>query len=229
MAPNDDGSPRGLRQAETWLFDLDNTLYPAHCNLFDQIDRRMGEFISRLFGETLDQAKQRQKTYFRTYGTTLRGLMVEHGLDPKSFLDYVHDIDLAGLAPAPRLDRALAALPGRKLVFTNGSVAHADRVMRRLGIDRHFSAIFDIAAAGFVPKPARQTYEQLCAAHAVEPNRAVMVEDIARNLEPAHALGMTTVWVPAGEDWRSGDTAAHIHHVVEDLAGWLENLPAAAD
>ena len=217
--------PAGLHAAEAWIFDLDNTLYPARCNLFAQIDHRMGEYIARLLDTDYDSAKLLQKQYFRRHGTTMRGLMTEHGIDPGDFLAYVHDIDLSVIAPSAELDEALGRLPGRKLVFTNGSVPHAERVLARLGVARHFAAIFDIVASAYQPKPDPVPYRELCRRHAVEPARAIMVEDIARNLVPAHALGMTTVWVPGNDSWNSdaGDRS-HIHHVVEDLAVWLDRV-----
>jgi putative hydrolase of the HAD superfamily len=152
----------------------------------------------------------------------MRGLMDLHGMDPAPFLAHVHDIDVTVLDAAPALGEALAALPGRKLVFTNASTAHAERVLRRLGIDHHFHDVFDIVAADFRPKPEPEIYRKLVDRHVIEPRRTVMVEDMARNLTPAAALGMTTVWVRTGSDWGAfGAEAAHIHHVVDDLATWL--------
>src|SRR5258708_9986900 len=136
---------------DTWIFDLDNTLYPASCNLFDQIDRRMGEFISDLLAVDLDEAKRLQKIYFREHGTTLRGLMDVHRIDPRTFLDHVHQIDLSPIAPDTALATALAALPGRKLVFTNGTVRHADNILGDLGIAEHFTRLFAIASCHYVP------------------------------------------------------------------------------
>ncbi len=211
-----------LDAVETWVFDLDNTLYPAASSLFDQVDRRMGEFVARHLGVPAEAARTEQKRLFRAHGTTLRGLMVEHGVDPVDFMDYVHAIDLTRLDPDPRLDRSLARLPGRKVVYTNGSVAHAARVTARLGIDRHFDATFDIAAAGWIPKPDPAPYRVMLDRLGIAPARAAMVEDIARNLAPAAALGMTTVWVRSDLDWaKAGADAAHVHHETDDLAAFL--------
>jgi putative hydrolase of the HAD superfamily len=220
---------RSVDHVTDWIFDLDNTLYPAHCNLFAQVDRRIGLFIERLLGLERAAARELQKRYFREHGTTLRGLMTHHGVDPRRFLDFVHEIDLAPVPPSPGLDAALAALPGRKLIFTNGSVAHADRVMARLGVAHHFAGVFDIVAAAYLPKPDPATYRSLIARHGIDPARAAMIEDLPRNLRPAAALGMTTVLVLTGEDWASMDDAGdHIHHVTDDLVGWLsEHAPAA--
>jgi len=222
----------GLARAETWVFDLDNTLYPPSCRLFDQVDWNITRYVAGLFDLPLEQARALQKTYFREHGTTMRGLMTLHGVDPVQFLDAVHRIDLSPVDPSPRLDAALAALPGRKIIFTNGDVPHAERVMDRLGVRRHFEAVFDIVASDFEPKPSPQVYAKLAETHAIEPTRAVMVEDMARNLAPAHAMGMTTVWVrPAdgsGVAWAlDGADGGHIHHVIDDLVDWLEEIASA--
>ena len=220
-----------LAAAETWIFDLDNTLYPAECNLFAQIDRRMGEFIARHFAVDYDEAKRRQKGFFQSHGTTLRGLMVEHGLDPAGFLDYVHDIDLAVVQAQPQLGAALDRLPGRKVIFTNGTVAHADRVLNRLGIADRFEAVFDIVASDYLPKPREEPYHKLLDSHGIRPRGAVMVEDMARNLVPAAALGMTTIWVPTAAEWSKPerpDETGHIHHTAPDLTAFLAALPAGA-
>ncbi|MDP6786339.1 MAG: pyrimidine 5'-nucleotidase [Rhodospirillales bacterium] len=223
--PLSDADQATLRQTETWVFDLDNTLYPASTNLFGQIDLRMRDFIAQSLNLDLDEARTLQKTYFHTYGTTLRGLMEHHAVDAHAFLDYVHDIDIEALAPSPALDAALDRLSGRKLIFTNASTGHARRVMRRLGVERHFEDIFDIADADFEPKPVPAVYARLVARHRIDPGTSVMVEDIARNLEPAAALGMTTVWVRTNSEWgREGNDGAHVHHVVDDLAAWLAAL-----
>lgn len=222
-----------LDQAEVWIFDLDNTLYPASCNLFAQVDRRIGDFIADRFGIPFDEARAMQKRFFREHGTTLRGLMVEHDIDPVPFLDYVHDIDATPVAPSPALDRALAALPGRKVIYTNGSVAHAANITDRLGISDRFDAVFDIVAAEYVPKPDPRPYRTMVENFGIDPARAVMVEDIARNLAPAHAMGMTTVWVVSEADWARPDlggvgTGGHIDHAVPDLVAWLAGVAGTA-
>jgi len=219
----------GFDRIDTWIFDLDNTLYPSGCNLFAQVDRRICEFIADHFGISPEEARTTQKRYFRDYGTTLRGLMTEHDLHPDAFLDYVHDIDVTPVQPSTRMDAALKALPGRKVVYTNGSRRHAENILNRIGITAHFDVIFDIVAAGFAPKPDPAPYAVLVESHGIDPSRAVMVEDIARNLAPAAALGMTTVWVRSEADWSRPDQGGvghgdHIHHVVEDLESWLKDL-----
>jgi putative hydrolase of the HAD superfamily len=223
MAGND-----GLDHVEVWLFDLDNTLYPATCRLFDQIDVRMGAFISDLFGCDAVEARRMQKDMFRRHGTTMRGLMTEHGLDPAAFLAFVHDIDYTPVPAMPGLDAALDGLDGRKVIFTNGTVAHAEQVLARLGVGHHFEATFDIVAAGYAPKPDPAPYRQLVADHDVDPRRAALVEDIAQNLKPAHDMGMATVWVRTDSEFsHHGADGDHIHHTTNDLESWLTEVVAA--
>jgi len=222
----------GLSHVDSWVFDLDNTLYPASSSLFPQIDVRMRQFIAERLGLPLDEAFKLQKKYYREFGTTLRGLMIVHGLEPDAFLDYVHDIDHSVLDEAPALDGALARLPGNKFIFTNGSEMHAVKVMERLGIARHFDGIFDIAAACFIPKPQPECYRAMVDRFAIKAERSAMVEDIHRNLLPAAAIGMTTVWVRQDNhpDFKvvqqDDDDLGHVHHITDDLVGWLEAVPA---
>ena len=225
--------PDRLATVDAWIFDLDNTLYSAASTLFPAIERRMTAYIARDFNLTLEEARRCQKRLFREYGTTLRGLMVEHAIDPLAFLEYVHTIDLSAIVPDSVLDRALGRLPGRKIVFSNGSQAHAERVLARLGIADHFEAIQDIIASDFLPKPDPRPYVRLLHRCGIDPVRACMVEDMAGNLVPAAALGMVTVWLRTDAAWAqpvNGDTT-HIHHVVDDLARWLEGVagPAVAE
>jgi putative hydrolase of the HAD superfamily len=227
-------TPRGFDHVETWVFDLDNTLYPHHLNLWQQVDVRIREYIARLLDLSQDDAFRLQKDYYKRYGTTLRGLMLEHGLQPDDFLDFVHQIDHSPLEPNPQLGSAIEKLPGRKLVLTNGTRKHADVVMQRLAIDRHFEDVFDIVAAELEPKPSPQTYDRFLARHGVDPAQAAMFEDLARNLSTPHSLGMTTVLViPEGtrevlrEDWElEGRDADHVDHVTDDLVGFLEKIRA---
>ncbi len=212
-------------RVEAWLFDLDNTLYPASCDLFGQVDRRIRSFIAALLAIDDDEAHRVQKRYFMEHGTTLRGLMDRHGVDPEGFMDYVHDIDLSPLSADPDLDAALAALPGRKVIFTNASAAHAGRVTERLGVAHHFDGVFDIGAAAYQPKPRPEGYRRLVAELAVDPQRMVFIEDSARNLAPAAALGMTTVWVASDARWGGdGRDEDYVDLVIEDLTGWLREL-----
>jgi putative hydrolase of the HAD superfamily len=218
-----DRFPGKLRDAEVWVFDLDNTLYHSSIDLFSQVARRINLFVQRRLGIDAEAAARVQKDYFATNGSTLRGLMVRDGVDPHDFLEYVHDIDYGPLKRDGRLAGALARLSGRKLVFTNGSAAHAEAVLQRLGFTDLFAAVFDIEAAGFVPKPWPEPYERLVERHAIEPTTAVMVEDLARNLEPAASLGMTTLWVESGYQWAQPTGGGeYIDHTAEDLVAWLE-------
>jgi len=213
-----------------WLFDLDNTLYPASSSLFPQIHERMGTFISGALKVDLATAHELQRTYYRTYGTTLRGLMLEHELPPDDFLAFVHEIDVTVLHANPRLDTALGKIPGRKLVFTNGSARHAENVLNHLGLARHFDAIFDIKAADYIPKPAPETYHRMVEKFAIDPKQAVMFEDLAHNLVVPAELGMTTVWVrEEGHSFAGGnepEDLSYIDHTTDDLAGWIEDRVA---
>jgi putative hydrolase of the HAD superfamily len=225
---------RGFAHIDTWIFDLDNTLYPASCRLFDQIDVKIGAFVSNLLGIDAAEAKRIQKAYFYEYGTTLRGLMSEHEVDPDAFLDYVHDIDHTPVPANQPLDQALHSLPGRKLIFTNGTVAHAQKVLARIGVTHHFGDIFDIVHSDFIPKPAIGPYRKFIGQTGIDPTRSAMFEDIARNLEAPHELGMTTVLVtsPDNKDaehlnrLHGGAGEAHVHHVTDDLAAFLTRLAA---
>lgn len=218
-----------LDHVEAWLFDLDNTLYPASCNLFAQVDLRITQFLANHFGIPLPEARVRQKAFWRSHGTTMNGLMAEAGIAPTVFLDYVHAIDLSPLAPDPKLDQALARLPGRKLIYTNASVHHAERVLHRLGIDRHFTAIHDIEAAAFRPKPDPRPYEDMARRYGLAPDATCMVEDMARNLLPAAQLGWTTVWLRSTDAWSQPDpqSPSCIDHAIDDLSVWLDAVTGA--
>jgi len=214
-----------LSRITTWIFDLDNTLYPASADLFARIDERMGAYIGRMLGCDAVEARRVQKRYFLEHGTTLRGLMDHHGVSPHEFLDFVHDIDMAALSRDDRVVEGIARLPGRKLVFTNGDVAYAGRVLDRLGLGAAFEAVFDIHATDYVPKPDPRAYEGLCRAYGIDPTRALFVEDMARNLKPAKALGMTTVWVNNGSERGDHDAcASYIDIEIADVGEWLEEL-----
>jgi putative hydrolase of the HAD superfamily len=227
---------RGFDHVETWVFDLDNTLYPHHLNLWQQVDERIRAYVADFLEVPHDEAFRVQKDYYRRYGTTMRGLMTEHGLNPDDYLEFVHRIDHSPLEPNSALGAALEKLPGRKLILTNGTRKHADAVMQRLNLQRHFEDVFDIVAAELEPKPLAKTYERFLSRHGVDPTKAAMFEDLARNLETPHALGMTTVLVvPEGqrevfrEDWElQGRDAPHVDHVTDDLAGFLQGIVRAA-
>ena len=218
-------APRGFGNVETWVFDLDNTLYPHHLNLWQQVDERIRAYVSDFLKVSKDEAFRLQKNYYKRYGTTMRGMMTEHGMSPDAYLDFVHRIDHSPLEPNPALGAALEKLPGRKLILTNGTRKHANAVMRKLDV-------FDIAAANLDPKPLPQVYQRFLARHGVDPAKAAMFEDLARNLETPHALRMTTVLVvPEGqrevfrEDWElEGRDAPYVDHLTDDLNRFLEEI-----
>jgi putative hydrolase of the HAD superfamily len=206
---------------ETWVFDLDNTLYPPQLRLFDQIERRMTAYVMAALGVNAATAEHLRDAYWRSHGTTLAGLMAEHALAPEPYLADVHDIDLAAVTPAPRLAAAIAALPGRKIVYTNGSREHARRVTAALGLAPCLDALYGFEDAGFAAKPRPEAYARVFAAEGLVAARAAMFEDDPRNLEAPHALGLRTVLVgPAG----AGPAPAHVHHRTEDLADFLTRL-----
>jgi putative hydrolase of the HAD superfamily len=226
---------RTFDHVETWVFDLDNTLYPHHVNLWQQVDERIRDYIANFLKIPHDEAFRLQKDYYRRYGTSMRGLMTEHGMKPDDFLDFVHQVDHSPLEPNPALGAVLERLPGRKLILTNGTRRHADAVLARLGLERHFEDVFDIIAAELEPKPSSLTYDRFLAAHGVDAVKAAMFEDLARNLAVPHALGMTTVLVvPEGtrevfrEDWElAGRDAPHVDHVTDNLVRFLEAVAGA--
>jgi putative hydrolase of the HAD superfamily len=219
-----------FQHVEAWIFDLDNTLYRADCQLFAQIDARMATFIAGTLQIPEEQAKRVQKDYYRDYGSTLNGLMRRHGVDPEVFLEYAHDIDLEHLKPDPLLNEAITRLPGRRIVFTNGCRNHAQRVLDRLGLADAIPTIWDIRSSNFAPKPDRAAYESMVASMRVAPEKSAMFDDVARNLVPARQLGMTAVWIDDGSIW-SGQgplfpvaDAHHIDFATDDLTQFLRSI-----
>lgn len=234
--PNASPDPAAFAHVSEWVFDLDNTLYPRRVDLFSQIDVKMTAFIRTLLDLEHDAARALQKQYYRDHGTTLQGLMINHGIDANAFLQAVHDIDYSVLSPDPDLAAAIKALPGRKFIFTNGDVPHAERTARALGILDHFDDIFDIIAADLMPKPAASTYDMFLRRHGVHAERAAMFEDLPRNLVVPHALGMRTVLIVpnnmdtvVSEIWENdGAQEEHIHHMTDDLADFLRVIRPSA-
>ena len=220
---------------KVWIFDLDNTLYPAECDLFAQVDQRMGEFIADYLDLPFAEARRLQKGYYRKFGTTLSGLMQVHGLKPEKFLDYVHDIDVSMVPVMPELGAAIEALPGEKFIFTNGSRKHAENVAGQLGVLDKFDGVFDIGAAGYVPKPEPEAYDKFLKAHEVSAHEAAMFEDMPHNLKAPHALGMVTVLVHSSyydhpiqhriSEWVT--PPEYVHHMTEDLQGFLGTVHGA--
>lgn len=214
--------PIASDKTDVWVFDLDNTLYPAGNNLFAQIDIKLRDYVAECLSIGPQEARKIQKKYFMEYGTTLSGMMKHHNVDPDHFLDYVHDIDFSPIKKSPDLINALASLEGRKLIYTNADAAYSAKVLARLGITEHIESIFDINAAELLPKPAILSYEKFLRDHDVDPNRAVMVEDMAKNLIPAKELGMGTIWVNTGSVWGEADHHPDFVDVeTHDLATWL--------
>jgi putative hydrolase of the HAD superfamily len=224
--------PTRFAHVTDWVFDLDNTLYPHHSNLFSQIDVKMTAYVSELLQLPKDEARKLQKELYLEYGTTLNGLMARHGIDSDDFLNKVHDIDYSWVDPNPALGEAIKALPGRKFIFTNGDRGHAERTARQLGILDHFDDIFDIVAAGLNPKPARETYDKFVGLHRMDARNAAMFEDLARNLAVPKALGMTTVLIVPNnfeptfsEIWeRDADNEDDVDYVTDDLAAFLSSI-----
>ena len=208
-----------------WIFDLDNCLYPASTGLFDLIDERMGAYIQRLLDCDPGEARRVQKQHFHTHGTTLAGLMRHHGVDPHDFLDDVHAIPLDRVCRDDRLGQAMARLPGRKFVFTNGDAPYARRVLEAIGVHDHFHELHDIHASELRPKPDPHGYALLCERFGIDPERALLVDDMAANLKPAKQLGMTTVWVDNGSERGShGAAEDFIDHRIDDVGEWLEQI-----
>ena len=224
-------------RVDTWVFDLDNTLYPPHSDLWPKIDARITAYMAAMFGLDGISARALQKHYYRMYGTTLSGLIREYEVNPAEFLHFVHDIDRSSLDPNPRLAAAIEALPGRKLILTNGSHAHALATAKQLGLDHLFEGMFAIEHGDYLPKPHLLTYQRFFERHAVDPGRAAMFEDIVHNLEAPHSEGMLTVLVKptfGAEDHREawekhGDTPAHVDFVTDDLVAFLQQLMTGAE
>ncbi len=204
-----------------WVFDLDNTLYASDVRLFDQIELRMATYVMHSLGVGRPEADRLRRHYWQSYGTTLAGLMREHDVDPAPYLTDVHDIDLSKLTPDPALAAAIAALPGRRIVYTNGSSPYAHKVIAARGLSGLFDAVYGVEHAGFHPKPDRQAFEVVFATDGLDPTRAAMFEDDTRNLEVPHAMGMRTVHVAA-----EPAPAGHIHHHTDNLVGFLTRLIA---
>jgi len=213
-----------LSHIDAWIFDLDNTLYPAHASLFPQIDARMGLYIQRLLNVDPIEAHRIQKGLFHSHGMTLPGLMALYNIDPHDFLAQVHDVDLEVIRPHPELGDLISRLPGRKFVFTNADAPYAERVLARLGLTHAFDALHDIHALDYVPKPQPPAYAHMCETHGIDPARALFVEDMARNLAPAKAIGMATVWIDNGSEQGPAAGLDHIDFRIHDLAEFLAGV-----
>lgn len=213
-----------LAHIDAWLFDLDNTLYPKRTELFARMDERIGAYVARLLDLDPDRARIVQKGYFISHGTTLAGLMAEHGVDPYHYLADVHDIEMDVLEHNAPLAAAIAKLPGRKIVFTNADAPYAGKVLERLGLGESFEAIHDVHASNYHPKPHVHAYQSVCEAYRIDPTRAAFVEDMARNLAPAKAIGMTTIWVDNGSEQAPDADRSYIDFITHDICHWLEAI-----
>lgn len=208
-----------------WIFDLDNCLYPASTGLFDLIDERMGAYIQRLLDCDPQEARRVQKAHFHEHGTTLAGLMKEHGVSPHHFLADVHDIELDRVQCDERLARVLDRLPGRRFIFTNADEPYARRVLDRIGIGEHFDELHDIHASSYRPKPDPHGYALLCERFGIEPEHALLVDDMVQNLAPAKALGMRTIWVDNGSERGNHNyDEAVVDERITDVGEWLESI-----
>lgn len=222
--------PVHLPHLDTWVFDLDNTLYPADAQVMAQVDKKMTQYVMKLLDLDWDGARKVQKQYWRTYGTTLNGLMTNHTVDMGAFLDFVHDVDHSVITPDPELAAHVGRLEGKRLVFTNGSRKHAEKVIDRLGLNGLFHDLYDIEAGEYLPKPHKESFERFTGHFGIDGDRSIMFEDSARNLETAAGFGFTTVLVrahehdPHGESAGPGDHPDHVHYAVDCLRSFLARV-----
>jgi putative hydrolase of the HAD superfamily len=217
-----------LASVRNWIFDLDNTLYPASANLFAQIDRRIGAYVADRFAVDAAEAHRIQKRYFHDHGTTLAGLMAEHDVDPHDYLARVHDVELDVIEENAPLAAAIARLPGEKFVFTNADAAYAGRVLERLGLSESFAGIHDVHACGYVPKPHPDAYAGMCAAFGIDPAQSLFADDMARNLKPAKAIGIATLWIDNGSEQGGDPDRTFIDFTTSDLTRWLHGIMETA-
>jgi len=212
---------------DTWVFDLDNTLYSADSGIFQQVGTLMGKFVAKHLNINIKKAKEIQRKYYKQHGTTLKGLMDNHGVDPDSFLEEVHKLDYSIVNPNLKLAKNLENLNGKKFIFTNANKKHADIILDKLQIANLFEGIFDIKMANYIPKPEIQTYEKLIETYNINPNKTIMFDDIAKNLVPASKVGFTTVWIDVGHENFSDDIASskkYLDYQTKNLSNWLSNI-----
>jgi len=214
-----------LIKIKYWIFDLDNTLYSGDTKVFDQVDKKMSKFISEKLNVSVEEAKKIQKNYFHEYNTTLNGMIKNHEIDANEFLEFVHDVDLDFLKADKPLEREIAKLEGKKFIFTNGSKAHVANVTKRIGVEKLFDGIFDIVESDFIPKPSIEPYKKIIEKYKIEPQYSIFIEDIARNLKPAHELGMKTVWIKNDEPWAAKfSDSDFINYKTDNLAKFLKEI-----
>ena len=216
---------KDLRSIKFWIFDLDNTLYSGNTRVFEQVDKKMTEYISKKLKVDKEEAKKIQKNYFHEYNTTLNGMIKNHKINAHEFLEFVHDINIEFLKKDPELAKEIEKLDGLKIIFTNGSRKHALNVTKRLGVDQFFDDIFDIVDSNFIPKPLMEPYKKLVEKHKIDPKLCVLVEDIARNLKPAYEMGMKTVWIENNEPWASKFSDSNfVNYRTSDLPEFLRKI-----
>ena len=214
-----------LKKIKYWLFDLDNTLYSGDTKVFNQVDKKMSFFISKKLNVNLEEAKKIQKNYFQEYHTTLNGMIKNHNINAEEFLQYVNDVDLNFLKKDLNLQNELTKLMGKKYIFTNGSKAHASNVTKRIGIENLFDGVFDIIDSDFIPKPSIEPYKKIIQKYGIEPDYCIFIEDIARNLKPAHELGMKTVWIKNDEPWAAEfSNEDFIDYKTDNLSDFLSKI-----
>ena len=214
-----------LKSIKYWIFDLDNTLYSGKTRVFEQVDKKMSQYISEKLNITVEEARKIQKNYFHEYNTTLNGMIKNHKIDANEFLEFVHDIDIDFLKKDEKLAEEMEKLEGKKIIFTNGSKKHAINVTRRIGIEQYFDGIFDIVDSDFIPKPSIEPYKKLVEKHKIDPKLSVLVEDIARNLKPAYEMGMKTVWIENDESWAKEFSESNfINYKTNNLSGFIKKI-----
>jgi len=214
-----------LTKIKYWIFDLDNTLYSGDTKVFDQVDKKMSRFISDKLNVSIEEAKKIQKNYFHEYNTTLNGMIKNHKIDADEFLKFVHDVNLDFLKADKPLQQEITNLDGKKFIFTNGSKAHVANVTKRIGIEKLFDGVFDIVESDFIPKPSIEPYKKIIEKYKIEPQYSIFIEDIARNLKPAHELGMKTVWIKNDEPWAAKfSDSDFIDYKTDNLAKFLKEI-----
>ncbi len=214
---------KDLIKIKYWIFDLDNTLYSGQTKVFEQVDKKMSAFIAEKLNINIQEAKKIQKEYFHKYNTTLSGMIKHHKIDANEFLEFVHDVNLDFLEKNKELEKEIARISGKKIIFTNGSKAHAENVTKKIGINKLFDGVFDIVDANFMPKPSMESYKKVIQKYKIEPQYCIFIEDIARNLKPAHELGMKTVWIKNDEPWAAEfSNESFVNYRTEDLTNFLK-------